>query len=257
VGDDRIGAGEVTSYLEYTTRYYASSSTTAGRASPLHCRSAPANWECSVVKRQVVARLIEEHLVLNYAHDHHLSLTSADRARVRDALRDPALLRSGKRSLVTQILLRELTVQKVEDAVAPESAKRGFAFHVVKFAIPIPGARGARAAYAQALDLATQGTPFPDGTVMRKEWEAPFRLPRQVREALDYAEPKQYVGPFRRNGTYLVVQLLSRGVHPYGAPARVELEARYFKAWLASRLAALHPRCFGDTGRQEPCPLLQ
>jgi len=120
--------------------------------------------------------------------------------------------------------------------------------------IPAPASSDKRAIYRQAVSVVTGGAP-PQGTVIRKEWVAPFHLAGDVRAALKGARNNAYVGPFARSGSYLLVQLLASGVHHYGRPARRPIEATLFRKWLrsAARRAPLH--CLDTRGQLGLCPV--
>lgn len=255
VGGQRIDRNEMSHYLRYAAQFYSRTTGAAQGGTSLDCSGNGNTQVCAVVKRQVLARLLQEHVVLAYAAAHHISLSDADEGRVGVAMHDSAIVRVADSTFLRQVLRRQLLVQKVEDAVVPESARKGPSLHLRKFFIPAPPGPSGSGVFHQALTLATDGAPIPPGTRIRAEWEAPFRLTAPIRQALDYAGPGQYVGPFSSGTGYLVVQLVSRGTHRYGTPARNVLTTRYFRGWLKQQLAAQHPQCFDSRGKNQPCPI--
>src|SRR5205085_3451927 len=134
------------------------------------------------------------------------------------------------RAFVRTLLEQEELTRKVERAVTRGRADVGFEVHIRRYSIPTGSGRSTAQALQDALDLATDGKPSP-GTAVRTEWVAPLRLNRRLRLALSTAEPNQYVGPFYGRSGYLVIQLLGKGRHRYGRPARIALEAKYFRSW--------------------------
>jgi hypothetical protein len=121
------------------------------------------------------------------------------------------------------------------------------------YRIPVVGDSGA--VFRSATRFATDGTSPPPGTRIRTEWVAAFRIPVFERDALDAADPGQFVGPFRRGTSDTVVELLERGVHRYGRPARAILDTVQFKRWLSGRIRDVRPRCFSRTGHPRACPV--
>lgn len=262
-GGDPITRSDLQAYMDYTVRFYAwAHHTSTDLISTCHVFDRKAG--CPLLQQQALSRLIEEKVVLAYARDHHIQLSAADRSRIQ---RDLAQLQtaSGGTSLLTKLhassafmqslLTTQLLVQKVEDAVSPPSARSGPSFHVRKFLVPAPSGRARGTAHGAALTLATDGNPVPSGTRVSVEWVASFRLSHPLKHLLSLAEPGQYLGPLLQRSSYLVVQLLGKGRHSYGRPARQELTTRYFKSWLAQALHGGGLHCYSASGRTVPCPL--
>jgi hypothetical protein len=265
VGGQRISRSEFQRYLDYTVRFYAWLGRSQAR---LGCQNNKPNRACTRLRSEILGRLIEEHVVVAYARRHDIVLQPSDQAAVdREATAETAgsggaplssnLGVSG--SFLRAVLARELLVRRVEETVAPATAKSGPSFHLRKIIIPI-ASRGQRAvAYRQAIELATYGRPVPVGADVRVEWVARFRLPADLRSALAVARPGQYTGPFpaasRAYSAYLVVQLLGSGPHAYGKPARQALEARYFRFWIHRQVQQAGPKCFTASSTPTPCPV--
>jgi hypothetical protein len=225
---------------------------------PFGCTSRQAQSTCARLREQVLARLIEERVVFAYAQRHHIRLRLQDRlaidqelANVRQSGQVAKLSTSS--SFMRAMLDRELLVRRVEDAVAPADAKAGPSVHIRKISLPV-GVSGRARVYRQAVNLATEGRGVPAGAQSREEWEALFRLGSTLRRGLAAARPGQFVGPFHRPGGYLVIQLLGRGEHSYGQPARQRLEGAYFRTWLRIQLERAAPHCFAPSGSTIDCP---
>src|SRR5947209_11936163 len=216
VAGQRISAEDLRNYVDYTAQYYSDPVTLAGQGPPLQCAGADQNWACSVVHRQVLARLLQERVILAYAQSHGIRLDRDDERRINVALNNPTLPHGRSIHFLHDVLERELIIQRVEDSVVPASVKQGPSVHIMKYSLPIVQLLQKHVVYKRALDLATYGSTVPAGTRQREEWEAPFRLPKKARAALDYATVQQFVGPFRYHNTYLVIQLLGRVIHRYG-----------------------------------------
>jgi predicted small lipoprotein YifL len=249
-------------YVTYAVKFYSiGAASPIGSAGTLCRRPSPA---CTRLQNQVLRRLLEERVVVHYAHAHHIALSASDQRAVDAELAqlraDPTPVGEllARRLMSVQfcrrLLAMEMLVRKVEKAVVPVEAERGFAFHLRSFTIPIaPGGHGVHA-YHRAVDLATDGTPIPRNASIRASWIAPSRLAANVRRVISAAQPGDFVGPFRKPGAYLVIQLLGKRVHRYGRPARQHNESVYFRRWLDRQLRAGAPRCFSRAGKERPCP---
>lgn len=262
IGKQSISRSEVQKYLDYTLRFYSWVGGTRS-SSRSRCGSSDSSAACARLRQQLLGRLIEERVVLWYARQHHITLNTADVAaldREVATLQDPggrpaAYSRLGiSSSVLRSVLARELLVRRVEDAVAPKSAKVGWSLQVRKITIPAAAGANQHALYRRAVELATYGRPIPPEASARVEWVAPFRLSPEVQRALAAAQPGQYTGPFSQGGGYLVVELLARGNHAYGTPARQALEARFFRSWLRRELQQVRPQCFTASGTETSCP---
>ncbi|GAC1635535.1 MAG: hypothetical protein NVS4B2_23090 [Chloroflexota bacterium] len=255
VAGQRIDATELQHYLNYVAQYYSRSPAQGQQTSMAHCSARTVIGTCTLVKRQVLGRLLQESVVLAYARGHHITLGPADTAQVARALQDGSLVHTGDSSFLHDVLTRELLVQKVMQRVLPPAAKRGPSVHIRKYYIPFASVKYRSAAYHEALVLATDGQPVPDNARVRDEWQADFRLPPKINQALAYASPGQFVGPFAAGDHYQVVQLVKRSSHAYGAPARNALATRYFHIWLTTQMARTRPQCFDARGKSTACPL--
>jgi hypothetical protein len=227
------------------------------------CLRAPTAAACSRLTRQVLGRLIEERIVMSYAANHRIKLTSSDWHTVNAQLSKlsgatsptAGLFRRGtvKRAFMRSVLAREVLVQKVEAAVAGQRALRGTEVHLRKLLVPSAAGTSRQNLYQQTVSIAGGG-PVPQGTTELFEWIAPFRLPANLRGALNGAHKGDYVGPFQHSGGFLLVQYLGRAVHAYGRPARDALTAKYFSAWMRRALPKAHPRCLDPANKLGPCP---
>lgn len=261
VGTAAISWADVQRYVDYSLRFYAWSHTLS-RAR--RCPPGAQDRSCALVRQQALRRLIEEQLVLAYARRHAIALSAAQRQAIHVQLRSMARAHGSEPSLLSRLqvtrtflrklLEREALVQSVEEAVAPAWARAGPTLRVRKVALFFGGAADKQAAYRQAQTLATDGGPLPARALARVEWVAPFRLAPALLSALTAAQPGQYTGPFSHARSYLVVQLLARSVHPYGSPARLELEARYLHSWLRRQWQRTQPVCFDKSDTKVSCP---
>lgn len=253
VDDQRISRSEYQQYVLYAANFYAA----AGQG-----RCAQDRPSCAALRRQVLRRLLEEQVVVQYAQHHHIGLSPAQERQVSEqvallAIPDtPAgrLLAKHKvtRDFVRSLLRNELLVQRVEQAVIPPGLDRGQSYRLRIVTVPI-GAGGEKAAYQAALDLATNGGAAPPGATDRTEWMAAFRLARSARHILEHAQIGEYVGPYRRPAGFRDFQLLGEKWGRFGRPARLRLETIFFRHWINSRLRAAHPACYAS-GKRTPCP---
>lgn len=209
------------------------------------------------MRRQILARLIEERVVLAFAARHHISLSPRDRVEIGaqvahlSASGSPSAMPGIGIPFIRGVLTRQAVIQEVERVVTPARLTRGPSVHLVVYSIPSNSGRGA---YKEALTLATNGEPVPAAARQKDEWVARFHVPPWIDSTLAAASRGQYLGPFRRHGAILVYRLLNRGVHRYSGPARARVEARYFSGWLKRELAHRPPSCYASTGKAEGCP---
>lgn len=264
VANDTITQASLSAYVRYALSFYAwaygSDIGGAGR----QCGPASRDAHCSRVRSQALLRLMEERIVLHYASAHNIRLSPAEKATARqhaDALLAQDTTASQllsehriNRAFIVTLLQHEALVTKVERAVVGPRARRGKALHLRRFLVPFLLNVPKHKVYQGAVDLATEGRPIPEGTSVRTEWVARFRLATRLKRALIGVVAGQFVGPFPTGSGYLVVQLLGRGVHRLGRPARTALETRLFRAWLARQMAASRPHCFDPNGHEQPCP---
>lgn len=259
VGGTPISWSDYQKYLDYSMRFYAWA---RGANGSLQCDRQRQTSSCTTLQRKVLARLIEERVVLSYASSHRLALSRADRRRIDieldtllgGSLNPPIAAMRVDRSFLRDLLAREMLVRRVEDSVVGSRANAGPSFHVRKFIVPRATGVSDAQSFKSALDLATDGTPVPAGAHVRDEWVATSRLDARERKAVTSAQPGQFTGPFTGPRSYVVIQLLATGQHRYGQPAREALRARYFAEWLrfATRRAA--PSCFDRQGANVRCP---
>jgi hypothetical protein len=247
--------------LDTYTRYAATfESVVYPESTEATCARRATRAACARFRAGVLARLIEERIVLDYAHRHHIRLTPGERSeasRQVQSLMAPSaptarLFHLGvSRAFVSHIVDRQLLIQKVEGRIVGARAKHGFEYKIRKIGIPNSGSDSAD--NQAVMRIATTGK-IPPGAAEKTEWMAPFRMTPGVRRAVAAARPGDYVGPFTRQGYVLVIQLLESGDHPYAAPARAALTSRLFATWLSHALKRAHPRCRGSSGALAPCP---
>ena len=264
VAGQSITRADLNAYVGYSSRFYAWAHQMGGIGSP-GCGTGNGAVRCTGLQGRALARLIEEHVVMAYASAHHIRLTAREELRIDHEINDLRqadaaggnLLRSlgVTPSFMKEIVRREMLVQRVEDMVAPRAVKVGPALHLRHFFIFYGVGKSRKQARDEALTLAIDGAPVPENAGVRSDWVAPFRLPADIRAQVMLARPGQFVGPFRGKQSFLVLQLLARGNHRYGLPARQQLEAEYFRRWLAGAVRRADPKCFTDTGAITQCPL--
>lgn len=258
---------DVAQYVDYALAFYAHTGPAKTNAVQPPCTIGSSNGVCVRLQSQVLRRLLEEAVVRAYARMHRIALSTSERARVGSELHalaaaagpTSALLARRRLDLafLRKLLWNELLVQKVEDIATLRRASAGPSYHLLTVSIPIDPLLGKKSAYKSALDLATFGEPIPATGNMRVDWKAAFRLPPRISSALLAAKKGDYVGPFRRRDRYLVVEMLGKGIHRYGRPARTALQTLYFRQWLTAQIASAHPRCFTPHGAQVSCPSAQ
>lgn len=257
VSGDTISAGELNEYMRYAAIFDSVVYPDSSEASCVRSVSSPT---CANFRVGVLARLIEERTVLAYAARNHISLSASDRLAARAQLRammapsapTARLFYTGvSRDFVSQVVQRQLLIQRVEERVVGRAARRGLEYRIRKIGIPSSGNAGADT--RRLLQIATSGT-LPADAAERTEWMAPFRMKPAVRRALAVAQPGEYVGPFTRPGYLLLIQLLARRSHRYASAAHQVITSRLFGRWLAGAVAAAHPRCLDHRGFMAPCP---
>jgi len=224
------------------------------------CTGKKVSAACLKLRRQVVSRLAEQHIIQRYARGHKIALGPSDRARVDKQVGRLQAVDAETSSLfngrlisprfMRDVLSTELLIQKVEARLFARRSRGGMAYHVRKYVIPL-SSRG----YRQATDLATDGKPVPASAVVREEWVAPFRLSGQLRQDLQAASAGEFIGPIAAGRAYLVVELLAKRHHRYGRPARGALETRFFRGWLAGQVRKIRPQCYDSKTNPTPCPL--
>lgn len=244
---------ELSRDVQYSQRYYG---TTQG-VPAVRCGPGHGDYTCGVLQRQVLNRLVQERVIMRYAAQHHLAITSRDRRRANAALRKLSTVNSAPAALLRTLMFSQVLVEKVEVAVTPPRALRGTMYHIRKYVIsPLHGIPE-HVRYAQAVSLATDGKPIPDGTNILDEWEAPFRLPLDQRDALQYAARNQFAGPFHVRDRWLVIQLQDTAVRTYGRPAQTVIAQHYFSRWLMEQMLHSHVQCFNVNGSSMACPRIK
>lgn len=241
---------ELSRDVQYSQQYYGATQGVPAE----RCVPGRGDYTCRVLQRQVLNRLVQERVIMQYAAQHHLTITGRDRRRVDAALRKLSAVHQAPAALLRTLLFGQVLVEKVEAAVTPARALRGPMYHIRKYVIsPLQGIPE-HVRYAQAVSLATDGKPVPDGTNILDEWEAPFRLPHDQRNALQYAARNQFAGPFHVRDRWLVIQLRTTAVRTYGRPAQTVIAQHYFSRWLMEQMLHSHVQCFNVNGSSMACP---
>jgi len=194
---------------------------------------------CGVLRRQALFRLIEQRLVLSYARTHHIVLDSADEAAVNDALSSLTAPHSPgtqfahglRRAQLRRVLETQRLIEKVERAIA-SIRPAGQELHIEEFILPWPAGTERRNVF-QEITRTSGGSSPPSGTAVLTEWLPAFRLGPTIRPSVLSAARGDFVGPFRRGTSVIIIRVLGHGTHTYGAMARHLLIARAFSEWLA------------------------
>ncbi|MBV9281891.1 MAG: hypothetical protein JOZ41_17570 [Chloroflexi bacterium] len=259
IGGHPILPADVQAYVDYSVRFDAWANHQPASRPP--CAAGRGGRQCALLRRQALIRLLQERVVQDYARRHGVRLTAADQSGIDRQLAIAAgpgstlLRRLGvSRSFLRAVLARQMLVQRVEAAVAPDWARQGPSVHVRRYVIPY-GTDPVQAR-EEAVTLAIDGKPIPAAASIRDEWIADFRLAAPLQETLAVADPGQFAGPYDQGSAFLVIQLLGRGTHRYGRPAREELASRYFHTWLAEAFRQTRPVCYGADGKTMACPPL-
>ena len=252
VGGQDITVQELQSYAHYANAFYAAAY--PGSAIHAACKQLqPSASPCGPLREQVLARLLQESVVLQYARERHITLTAADHSRVTaetEALTNPASYTADlyatapTRRFLRHVLERQALILKVEQLVVGVRARSGFAYHLQKFVFPA-GDQGR----ARALRLAQSHHLASGQASVETVWQAAFRLAAAVSLAASTAKPGDFLGPFPRSHGFLVVRLLAAGVHQYGRAAQVERLTQVFRSWLLTQFKRHHPACFSPRDR--------
>jgi hypothetical protein len=252
-----VTRAELNRYTQYAATF---DSVVYPGSSEARCSQMPEAAACNRFRAEVLARLIQETTILRYARRHHMVLSDADKVIARrqlDQLMAPGaptarLFRLGvSKRFVSQVVERQLLIQKVEEQVAGVRARTGPELHIRKIGIPSSG--NASTDVREVMSIASGGK-VPAGAAERTEWMAPFRMKPDVRRALSGVRRGDFVGPFSRPGYVLVVQLLGRAVHTYSAPAHAMLTSKLFRKWLQAAVRAARPECERGSRHLHPCP---
>jgi hypothetical protein len=263
VGGQAISRSDVRRYAEYTQRFFAWAHHDA-LVGALTCPGASASPACATFYSQVLARLIEESVVMRYAIRHHLSLSQADASRIDDEMIRFEGDRSSNasffsavhadRGFVRAVLGRQLLIEKVEAAIVPLSATVGPTLHLREIVLPYSNKNQGSQRLSQAAGLLRGNHDKLNGERTKVRWEAVFRLDADVRSALARVRPGQWAGPFARRDSVIVFQLIARQFRRYGRPARVAIETQFFRDWLDRRLTHLVVHCLNPSGFRVACP---
>ena len=258
VGASAVSQRQIQQYMNYALRFYSWVDTSASGAGGISCSLPSATTACATLRKQVLHRLLEEQVITNYAMHHNIQLSASDSSRVnRELKRLQSPLAGTQRLFSTErvsprfmktVLRTQLLVRRVESKVVDQSLLTGPSYRLRKYVFPLDGA-----GYKRALDLATGGVSSGVGQPQPVHWVAAYRLSAHVRALLDLASDGQYVGPTSEGASYVVYQVLGRGEHRYGRPAREQVEANAFRTWLSKRMAETKPMCFQGTTKMVPC----
>jgi SurA N-terminal domain len=252
VGGQDITAKELQSYAHYANAFYAAAY--PGSSSRTACEQLQSGGrQCGSLREQVLARLLQERVVLQYADHHHISLSAADHTRVTaemDALVSPGsytadlYASSPTRRFLRRVLETQALILKVEQLVVGSQAQSGFAYHLQKFVFPAGNLGRTR-----ATNLARSHHVVAGEASVETVWQAAFRLAPAVSLAASTAKRGDYLGPFPRSSSLLVVRLLGAGVRQYGRTAQVQRLTQLFRSWLVTQLKRQHPACYSRKDR--------
>jgi hypothetical protein len=253
IGGQGITAHELQSYAHYADAFYAAAY--PGTSTRTNCQGRQiGRGKCASLREHVLARLLQERVILQYAREHHISLDAVDQSRVNaqmEALISPSSYTADlyAKPQTTRFLHRVLDTQavvlKVEQTVVGRQAESGFAYQLQKFVFPA-GVQGE--ARAKAL-VRTHRFVSHEGSV-ETVWQAAFRLAPAVSLAASAAKPGDYLGPFHRVTSVLVVRILAEGVHAYGRIAQLERQTQLFRSWLVTQIKRNHPVCYRRQDRR-------
>jgi hypothetical protein len=244
--------------MNYALRFYSWLDATQSGDGATSCTTRSVSIACATLRQQVSRRLIEERVVANYAARHGIQLSGSDARRVARELKRLQSPHSGTARLFTTervspafmrtVLQNQLLVKRVEAAVVAKAALSGPSFRLRKYVF---GAD--RTSYQSAIDLATGGAAGLSGRPPPTHWVAAYRLLPRIRSLVAVAGAGDYVGPTLEGPSYVVYQVLGRGNHRYGLPARQDIEARFFRTWLVRRMAKVQPKCAQGGGQTVSC----
>jgi hypothetical protein len=257
ISGHRVTEAELQAYTRYASTF---DSIVYPESTEARCTTSPHRPACVRFRSSILARLLEEQVILAYARQHHLWLSAADKEAARTQLQklmEPSspsarlFHRGVSREFVSEIVRRQLLVQRVEESVVGSRVDSGPEFHIRRIGIPLSGS--AERDNRRVVQLATGGR-LPAGSAQKTVWMAPFRMAPGVRQALESARPGDYVGPFSRPGYVLVIKLIARGTHRYASPAREQLASTLFRSWVQRTVEAAHPKCMTPAGKLSSCP---
>jgi hypothetical protein len=261
VGAAAISQRQIQQYMNYALRFYSWVDTTASGASATSCTVHSTTPACTTLSKQVLHRLLEEQVVTNYAKNHNIRLSASDSSRVEQELKRLQSPHAGTQRLFSTervspgfmrtVLQTQLLVKRVESSVVDQSLLAGPSYKLRKFVFALD-----RRSYKSALDLATGGVSAAGEQAPPVHWVAAYRLPAHVGALVNLASNGEYVGPTSEGATYVVYQVLGRGEHRYGLPAREQIEARAFRTWLSKHMAEIRPMCFQGPAKTVPCAAL-
>jgi hypothetical protein len=261
VGAAAVSQRQIQQYMNYALRFYSWVDTTASAGSASSCTVRSTTPACITLRKQVLHRLLEEQVVTNYAASHNIRLSASDSRRVNRELKRLQAPYAGTQRLFSTervsprfmrtVLQTQLLVKRVEASVVDQSLLAGPSYKLRKYVFALN-----RRSYKSALDLATGGVSAAGGQAPPVHWVAAYRLPGHVRALVNLASKGDYVGPTSEGASYVVYQVLGRGEHRYGLPAREQIEARAFRTWLSKHMAEIRPMCFQGSAKTVPCAAL-
>jgi hypothetical protein len=247
VASAAIPSRTIQQYMNYALHFYSWVDATQSGDGTTSCSARSTSTACTTLRAQVLLRLREERVVANFARQHGIRLSASDTTRVEHELKRLRSPHSGTARLFSSegispvfmrsVLQNQLLVKRVEAAVVSKSTLSGPSFRLRKYVFGRDGH-----SYKSAIDLATAGAKHAPGHIPPIHWVAAYRLPRPVRSLIAVAADGDYLGPTLEGSSYVVYQLLDHGIHRYGLPARQQIEARSFKAWLSQRMAVRQSR---------------
>ena len=255
-----ITTADIQQYERYALRFYAWVRADGAVGSEPACNPDATSGPCLALRRQVLARLIQERLILAYAQSHRIGLSPADDKLVQartDAYtsgKGSSLHRLGiTPAFLRGVVQRQILIAKVESKVtARQLASTAPDFYVKRYQVPTTGGRSS--AEKAAATLATAGRPVPPGTRVDTLWLHPSDLNTSARALLQTAEPGQFTGPFPGGHGYLVYRVLDALSSGDPVEARQQTETQYFQSWLERAVRAAHPQCFNAQGGNVQCP---
>lgn len=259
----KITTSDVEEYETYALAFYAWVRADGAVSAQPHCVAEATAGKCGALNRQVLARLIQERVALDYARAHRIRLSRGDKraiaARIAPYLGGPhgahaSLRRLGiTGSFLRGVIERQVLIGKVEDAVtAAQLARSGPQLRVQRYLVS--SGKGTASSLAAARTLAQQGRPVPVGTQVQTDWVSASSLSPSIWNVLQAAEPGQFTGPFVSSQGYLVYRLIDAKTPADPLASRQNFQLRFFHQWLQRAVRNAKPRCFSGNGSGVPCP---
>ncbi len=255
-----VSQAEVQAYMRYALGFYSWVDPSGPSKALTSCSSSNQITECRTLRKQVISRLLEENIVAQYAKQHRIRLSKRDLRKVDGEFKSVTSTSSGGRKLgaatnttsafMHQLLRNQLLVTRVESAVVPKSLLAGPSFKLRKFTFD-----AGDAGHKRALDLATGGDAGTQTHAPPVHWVASHRLDAQVRRDAALASNGDFIGPFSLAGKNVVYEVLARGRHTYGKPAREQVQADYFRRWMSKKVAEAESKCEKQHSVELACSL--